>query len=74
MGSLASRYYDDWDDYKEFCESLVVETKDDFYKHEKELLEELGFKNKSEYYLSIRKSEIRNKKIESLLNNSIKEL
>jgi hypothetical protein len=67
MGSLASKYYDDWDDYKEFCKFLGVETKHDFYTHEEELLKQLGFKNKSEYYQSLRKSEIRNKKIESLL-------
>lgn len=70
MGSSASKYYDDWDDYKEFCKSLGVETKHDFYNHEQELLKELGFKNKYEYYQSLIKSEIRNKRIESLLGEN----
>lgn len=67
MGDSRSKYYDDWDDYRDFCESLNIQPKDDFYKHQRELLDELGFKNLNDYYASLRKVEIRDKKIDSLL-------
>jgi hypothetical protein len=67
MGSSASKYYDDWDDYKFFCKKLGVQTKDDFYEHESQLLEELGFKNKYDYYASLRVAEARDKKIDLII-------
>jgi hypothetical protein len=67
MGSSVSKYYDDLDNYNHFCKVLGVETKDDFYTHERELLKELGFRNKYDYYTSLRKAEIREKKINSVL-------
>lgn len=67
MRDLISKYYDDWDDYKDFCESLKIQPKDDFYTHQRELLKELGFKHLNDYYASLRKAEIRDKKIDSLL-------
>lgn len=69
MGDSTNTYYDDLDDYKNFCEVLGVEIKmDDFYKHERQLLEELGFASKYDYYVSLRRSEVRNRKIDSILN------
>jgi hypothetical protein len=68
MGDSRSKYYDDWDDYIDFCESLKVQTKEDFYTHQRELLNKLGFKNLNEYYNSIKISEIRDKKINQILN------
>jgi hypothetical protein len=68
MGDSRSKYYDDLDDYNHFCKILGVKTKDDFYKHERLLLEELGFKNKYDYYASLRKAEVRDKKIDSIIN------
>ena len=69
MGDSRSKYYDDLDDYNHFCETLGVERQmDDFYKHERLLLEELGFKNKYDYYASLRKAEVRDKKIDSIIN------
>ena len=67
MGDSRSKYYDDWDDYRDFCESLKIQPKDDFYTHQRELLNELGFKHLNDYYASLRKTEIRDKKIDSLL-------
>jgi hypothetical protein len=46
---------------------LKIQTKDDFYTHQRELLDELGFKHLNDYYASLRKAEIRDKKIDSLL-------
>jgi hypothetical protein len=68
MGDSRSAYYDDLDDYNHFCKTLGVMTKDDFYEHERLLLEELGFKNKYDYYASLRKAEVRDKKIDSIIN------
>lgn len=67
MGDSRSKYYDDWDDYRDFCESLKIQPKDDFYTHQRELLDELCFKHLNDYYASLRKTEIRDKKIDSLL-------
>lgn len=68
MGDSRSAYYDDLDDYNHFCKTLGVKTKDDFYEHERLLLEELGFKSKYDYYASLRKAEVREKKIDSIIN------
>jgi hypothetical protein len=67
MGDSRSKYYDDWDDYRDFCESLKVQPKDDFYTHETELLKELGFKNMNDYYQSLRVAEVRDKKIDLII-------
>jgi hypothetical protein len=68
MGDSRSAYYDDLDDYNHFCKTLGVKTKDGFYEHERLLLEELGFKSKYDYYASLRKAEVREKKIDSIIN------
>ena len=68
MGDSRTKYYDDWDDYRDFCDSLKIQPKDDFYGHERLLLEELGFKSKYDYYASLRKAEVRDKKIDSIIN------
>ena len=68
MGDSRSAYYDDLDDYNHFCKTLGDKTKDDFYEHERLLLEELGFKSKYDYYASLRKAEVREKKIDSIIN------
>lgn len=67
MGNSLSKYYDDWDDYRDFCDSLKIQPKDDFYTHQRELLNELGFKYLNEYYESLRILEIRDKKINQIL-------
>ena len=68
MGDSRSRFYDDYCDYRDFCDSLKVESEHDFYIHQRELLEELGLKSLYEYYESLRKSEVREKKIDSVIN------
>lgn len=68
MGDSRTKYYDDWDDYRDFCESLKVQPKDDFYKHQKELLIELGFSNLNEYYTNLKFIESRNIKINQILD------
>lgn len=68
MGDSRTKYYDDWDDYRDFCDSLKIQPKDDFYIHLRELLNELGFKNLNEYYESLRKIEVRDKKINQILD------
>jgi len=67
MGNSLSKYYDDCDDYRDFCDSLKIQPKDDFYTHQRELLNELGFKYLNEYYESLRILEIRDKKINQIL-------
>lgn len=69
MGDSRSKYYDDLDDYNHFCETLGVEKKENsFYEHEDQLLKELGFTSKYDYYASLRKAEVRDKKIDSIIN------
>jgi len=68
MGDSRTKYYDDWDDYRDFCDSLKIQPKDDFYTHQRELLNELGFKHLNEYYESLRKVEIRDNKINQILD------
>jgi hypothetical protein len=68
IGSMRKGCDHDLDDYNHFCKTLGVLTQDDFYKHERLLLEELGFKNKYDYYASLRKAEVRDKKIDSIIN------
>jgi hypothetical protein len=67
MGDSRSRYYDDYCDYRDFCDSLKVESEHDFYRHQRELLEELGLKSLYEYYQSLKTIEVRNKKINQIL-------
>jgi hypothetical protein len=70
MGSSISRIYDDYDDYEHFCKRIgvkPVDIYDSFYKHETELLNNLGYKNLHDYYEVIRKAESRNKKIDEIL-------
>ena len=45
MGDSRTKYYDDLDDYMNFCKLLKIKTKDDFYKHQQEILDEFGFEN-----------------------------
>ena len=68
MGDSRSKYYDDYDDYRDFCESLKIKPKDDFYTHQRELLDELGFDSLYSYYKSLRVEEIRDKKITQILD------
>lgn len=68
MSDSRTKYYDDWDDYMDFCESLKIQPKDDFYKHKSELLKELGFKHLNEYYENLKVIELRNKKINQILD------
>jgi hypothetical protein len=60
--------YDDWDDYRDFCDSLKIKPKDDFYKHQQEILNELGFENLYEYYQNLRTIELRDEKINQILD------
>ena len=68
--------YDDHDDYKHFCKDIGVEPLGiyssggkSFYEHEKELLEQLGFKYLHDYYYAMRKAEERDKQIDSIIND-----
>lgn len=68
MGDSRTKYYDDLDDYRDFCDSLKILPKDDFYKHQRELLIELGFSSLNEYYSNLKIIENRNTKINSILD------
>ena len=70
MGDSRSKYYDDYDDYRNFCESLNIHSKmrfSDFYKHQRDLLKDLGFKSLYEYYENLKVIENRDNKINQIL-------
>jgi len=72
MGSSMSKINDDYDDYIYFCKVLGVDTvgfRESFYDHESKLLENLGFKNKYDYYAMLDKT----KKRETIINNILNE-
>jgi hypothetical protein len=72
MGSILSSIYDDYDDYEHFCNTLKVEPVSiySFHKHESDLLKQIGFKSKEDFYDVLRKSENRDKKIQEILNDT----
>ena len=63
MGDSVSKYYDDRDDYIELCNELNIEAKDDFYKRQREILNNLGFNSLYEYYDNLRIVNARDNKI-----------
>jgi methionine synthase II (cobalamin-independent) len=68
MGDSVSKYYDDRDDYIELCNELNIEVKDDFYKHQREILNNLGFNSLYEYYDNLRIVNVRDNKIEEIIS------
>ena len=74
MGSIISAINDDYDDYESFCKLIGVKPVsiyNHFYIHEKELLNNLGFKRLDDYYATLRKAEERDKKIDDILNDKM---
>lgn len=74
MGSIISAINDDYDDYESFCKLIGVKPVsiyNHFYIHEKELLNNLGFKRLEDYYATLRKAEERDKKIDDILNDKM---
>ena len=75
MGSSMSAMYDDYDDYKFFCDYIGVDyvgiysTGKSFRDHEKELLEKLGFKYLHDYYEAMQKAKKRDEQINSIIND-----
>lgn len=69
MGSIITKIYDDYDAYREMCQTLELQPEaiDKFYYHQRSVLENLGFSDIADFFLSIRRSEIRNKKINNIL-------
>jgi hypothetical protein len=70
MGSSISAIYDDYDDYKSLCESFGIETKgiySGFYEHQREILNNLGFKSIYDYWEDNKKKDKRNKQIDEIL-------
>lgn len=70
MGSSISAIYDDYDEYQDLCKSLDIETKHiyDFYSHQEEILNNLGFKHVREYWLELAYRKKREDKINSVIN------
>jgi hypothetical protein len=57
MGSILTAIYDDYDDYKAFCECIGEEIMPiyhikSFYEHREELLKLKGFKTIEDYFLN----------------------
>jgi len=72
MGSIISKINDDYDDYKYFCKILKVESMNcvgGFYEHQKELLNQLGFKCIEDYYAMLSKAKNRENNINDILND-----
>jgi len=71
MGSILSKLYDDYDDYKYFCKTLNVEhvSRNGFYEHERVLLEKLGFKSMEDYYAVLNAVKNRDNNINDILND-----
>lgn len=74
MGDSSSKYYEDYADYRDFCESLNIPPKGrfisfngDFYKHQRDLLKDLGFKSLYEYYENLKVIQNRDIKITQIL-------
>jgi len=70
MGSIISKIYDDYDAYRELCQilNLQPEAIDKFYQHQHTLLSQLGFDDISDFFVNHRRLEIRNKKIDSIID------
>lgn len=78
MGSLTSMMNDLYDDYVYFCKILNIKPvglynggKKSFLVHEDELLEQIKFKSKEDFYAVLRKAENRDKKIQEILDDTM---
>ena len=72
MGSIITKIYDDYDAYRELCEILQLQPEaiDKFYDHQRQVLEKLGFSDIYDFFLNNRRREVRNTKIETILDKS----
>ena len=70
MGSIISKIYDDYDAYRELCQilNLQPEAIDKFYQHQHTLLSQLVFDDIYDFFVNHRRLEIRNKKIDSIID------
>ncbi len=70
MGSIISKIYDDYDAYRELCQilNLQPEAIDKFYHHQHTLLSQLGFDDIYDFFVNHRRLEIRNTKIDSIID------
>lgn len=74
MGSIISAIYDEYEDYKYFCEKIGVEPENlsdknrIFYEHRTELLQVLRFNSIEDYFAAMHKAEERDKQINSILD------
>lgn len=69
MSSSLSKMYDDYDDYEYICKILNEKPLDipKFMKHEDEILEKNGYKDKYDFFEKRRKQEKRDKKLNDIL-------
>ena len=69
MGSIISKINDDYEDYLYICDKLNIFPKEmhNMYKHESEILKEIGYNSKYDYFKSLIRSEEIDNKISDIL-------
>jgi hypothetical protein len=69
MGSIISKINDDYEDYLYICEELNILPKEmcNMYNHEREILKEIGFSSKYDFFKSLIRSEEIDSKISDIL-------
>jgi len=70
MGSIITKIYDDYDAYREMCQTIEIQPEaiDKFHDHQRKVLDNLGFSDITDYFLSIRRSKIRSEKIDTIFD------